>query len=441
VARDSPAFRSVAPKLGFVAPLDGLRGFGIAVVVLGHASGDRIQGFLSIIDCFFILSGFLIVTLLLQEQRSTGGVDFRKFYSRRAVRLLPALWVNLVFWLLVGVVAELAGKHYLTDIGKNVAASFLYVYHLFFPVSMELIRGVPAGHDAERVLSPLWTLSIEEHFYLVVPLLVVFAMKRNLVKTLAATLAAIWLGINVHRLLGYTGPLMDPTAPAFVRLMWMARPEALLVGSALALVNAHIPESFTDRHRKVLLPVGATALVAWLLSMQTSHTLIRDHISTWFYWPLAPRIGSLDSYGNGPVDDRWYYFRFNHFLSQALFLVAIFAILRYRDWWAPRLFSVKPLTFLGRLSYTLYIWHSVPIVLVKLVAPDLNWVATTAFVGVASVALALPIYRFVELPVLGMKLRFSAEKETLDLRTGKVIATPGQDGDNTSAGAPPPSGP
>ena len=110
MARDSPAFRSVAPKLGFVAPLDGLRGFGIAVVVLGHASGDRIQGFLSIIDCFFILSGFLIVTLLLQEQRSTGGVDFRKFYSRRAVRLLPALWVNLVFWLLVGVVAELAGK-------------------------------------------------------------------------------------------------------------------------------------------------------------------------------------------------------------------------------------------------------------------------------------------------------------------------------------------
>ena len=278
-------------------------------------------------------------------------------------------------------------------------------------------------------------------FYLVVPLLVMFAMKRNLVKTLAATLAAIWLGINVHRLLGYTGPLMDPTAPAFVRLMWMARPEALLVGSALALVNAHIPESFTDRHRKVLLPVGATALVAWLLSMQTSHTLIRDHISTWFYWPLAPGIGSLDSYGNGPVDDRWYYFRFNHFLSQALFLVAIFAILRYRDWWAPRLFSVKPLTFLGRLSYTLYIWHSVPIVLVKLVAPDLNWVATTAFVGVASVALALPIYRYVELPVLGMKLRFSAEKETLDLRTGKVIATPGQDGDNTSAGAPPPSGP
>ena len=175
--------------------------------------------------------------------------------------------------------------------------------------------------------------------------------------------------------------------------------------------------------------------------MQTSHTLIRDHISTWFYWPLAPGIGSLDSYGNGPVDDRWYYFRFNHFLSQALFLVAIFAILRYRDWWAPRLFSVKPLTFLGRLSYTLYIWHSVPIVLVKLVAPDLNWVATTAFVGVASVALALPIYRYVELPVLGMKLRFSAEKETLDLRTGKVIATPGQDGDNTSAGAPPPSGP
>jgi hypothetical protein len=196
------------------------------------------------------------------------------------VRLLPALWVNLVFWLLVGVVAELAGKHYLTDIGKNVAASFLYVYHLFFPVSMELIRGVPAGHDAERVLSPLWTLSIEEHFYLVVPLLVVFAMKRNLVKTLAATLAAIWLGINVHRLLGYTGPLMDPTAPAFVRLMWMARPEALLVGSALALVNAHIPESFTDRHRKVLLPVGcdgAGGMAA--VDADLAHTDPRPHLN------------------------------------------------------------------------------------------------------------------------------------------------------------------
>jgi len=68
---------------------------------------------------------------------------------------------------------------------------------------------------------------------------------------------------------------------------------------------------------------------------------------------------------------------------------------------------------------------------IKLVAPDLNWVVTTAAVGIVSVLISLPVYHYVELPVLKAKLKFSAEKEALDLRTGKMVRTDGSD-------APPP---
>lgn len=432
VATPQP-FVSRAPKLGFVAPLDGLRGFGIAVVVLGHASVDRIQGFATIIDCFFVLSGFLITTLLLQERRSTGGIDLRKFYSRRAVRLLPALWVNLVFWILVGVAAQLAGKDYLRDILKNAAASFLYVYHLFYPVGLELISEPATGREAERVLSPLWTLSLEEHFYILIPITIVVFVKRNRMLALAGVLAAIWAAVAVHRAVGYTGPFVSPGSPAVLRLFWLARPEALLLGTVLAIVNAHVPEEWTRRHQGRLLAVGSVAFVGWLLSMQTSHTLIRDHVSADLYWPYLPDNATLDSYGSGPADDQMYYFRFAHSLTQAIFAVVLLPMVRFPAWWASRLMSWKPLAWLGRLSYTLYIWHSVPIVVVKLVAPDLHWVLTTAVVGVLSVAISLPVYRWVELPVLKAKLRFSAEKEALDLRTGKMVRT---DGGAPDGGAP-----
>ena len=86
---------SKAPRLRHVAPFDGIRGFGVIGVMAGHALPDATLSFSAIVDVFFVISGFLITTLLLQEHRDTGRVDVRKFYARRILRLLPALYVML----------------------------------------------------------------------------------------------------------------------------------------------------------------------------------------------------------------------------------------------------------------------------------------------------------------------------------------------------------
>ena len=112
-----------------------------------------------------------------------------------------------------------------------------------------------------------------------------------------------------------------------------------------------------------------------------------------------------------------------HALGQFTVLFAIIPWVRYPQWWASKVMAIKPFTWLGRLSYTLYIWHSVPIIALELVAPDMNWLLRVAVVGVSSVLISLPVYYLIELRVMGMKLKFSAEKESLDLRTGKMVDT------------------
>ena len=83
------AFVSKAPKLGLVGGFDGMRGIGVCMVLVGHALFEYVESWVTIVDTFFVLSGFLITTLLLQETRTTGSIDLKKFYSRRAVRLFP----------------------------------------------------------------------------------------------------------------------------------------------------------------------------------------------------------------------------------------------------------------------------------------------------------------------------------------------------------------
>ncbi len=86
-------FRTRAPKLGHQPALDGIRGYGIIAVLLGHSFiNGWVQSFAAVVDIFFVVSGFLIITLLLEESNKMGSVNLRNFYRRRALRLLPVLF-------------------------------------------------------------------------------------------------------------------------------------------------------------------------------------------------------------------------------------------------------------------------------------------------------------------------------------------------------------
>src|ERR1700675_3390427 len=181
--------RGTSRTLVHVSALNGLRGIAVLLVVGSHATIafrpaliDTVLpgGFLGV-DIFFVLSGFLITSLLLNEQSKTpsGHVSFRGFYRRRALRLLPALFALLAAHLIYTLVTGL-------PIGLEIESIFAA---LFYVSNWVMVR----GHDLSGGLQHLWTLSVEEQFYLVWPILIValVGIRRSLRFTLWVLCAAI----------------------------------------------------------------------------------------------------------------------------------------------------------------------------------------------------------------------------------------------------------
>lgn len=156
IPQASPAF-----ALAYNPALDGLRGVAILLVILSHAHAPLFDGAFYGVDLFFVLSGFLITTLLLQELQCNGRVDYWRFYRRRLWRLMPALVLMLLAYC---VFAPMLWPE-LKDVYSDALMSLLYLadYGIAF-------------FDSPGTLLHMWSLSVEEHFYLVwPPLLVVLA--------------------------------------------------------------------------------------------------------------------------------------------------------------------------------------------------------------------------------------------------------------------------
>src|SRR4051812_6768605 len=142
--------------------LDGLRGCAVIAVVLFHLD-VLVNGFLGV-DVFFVLSGFLITTLVLAEHERTGTVSLRRFFLRRSLRLYPPVLVTVVFFLAVAVGARaFAGRFIVADVLHDAGVAVLYVANL---------SSMPSG-----LLDHTWTLALEEQFYLVWPALLLVALK------------------------------------------------------------------------------------------------------------------------------------------------------------------------------------------------------------------------------------------------------------------------
>ena len=146
----TPAFVSRAPRLGFVGGFDGVRGIGILMVLFNHAYSDLSPSFAGIIDVFFVMSAFLITTLLLQEHRDSDTIsDAQVLLATRAVRLLPSAYLCIVAWFVVTI---LFARDRLSTLVGEAAAAVTYLYQIFYPVGLGAID--PAG-VAEPVDRPV----------------------------------------------------------------------------------------------------------------------------------------------------------------------------------------------------------------------------------------------------------------------------------------------
>ncbi|MCZ7628099.1 MAG: acyltransferase [Microthrixaceae bacterium] len=163
-------FTSVAPKLGHQPPLDGLRGYFMVAVLFAHFSYANFASFAAAVDVFFVVSGFLITTLLLEEDRKSGSISLRNFYKRRALRLLPMLYIVIgVTVVSIFVAMTIYGTNttagvpdditygQLWEITKSDAvAGAFYVYHVIHPVGIEILTGeFPRDPTSDPAVEPL----------------------------------------------------------------------------------------------------------------------------------------------------------------------------------------------------------------------------------------------------------------------------------------------
>ena len=420
---------SKAPRLGFIGGFDGFRGFGIMLVLFEHSYYQFAESAAGAIDVFLAMSAFLILTLLMQEYRQNGDLSIKKFYSRRAVRLLPSAYLCMGSWLAIALIFD---RDRLSSIFQEVVAGVLYVYHWVFPVGYQV---VDPERFAKLEISHFWSLSVEEQFYMVIAITALVCLRKNWMKPLAAFMVAGAIFIGVQRFMGISGPWpggpsnSSPPARA-LSLLWLNRPDALMWGLALAVLNSELPTELSAKTQRRIAAAGWVSVATLLAAFFSSSMILQDigdRIGVWVpYVPFAPATAA-------EAADGLYWIEFGHTVSAVAGCIMILAFVRSPGWRFNPVLSIKPLRYLGRMSYTIYVWHTLFYFLVYAAVrfvygfdkfpPGSETIAPVLVL--AALAGSWPIYHYIERPLMKVKLKFASESETLDLTTGKMVKVEG----------------
>jgi peptidoglycan/LPS O-acetylase OafA/YrhL len=354
--------RAATPRhFGYQPALDGIRAFAVAAVLFYHAGESwAVGGFLGV-DTFFVLSGFLITTLLVTEWANRGTVDLLNFWIRRARRLLPAL-----FLVMVGIIVYagvFAGNSELDRIRGDAIASIGYVANWRFIFSGQ------SYFDQFTQPSPLrhmWSLAIEEQFYLVWPLIVtgILWWRRSLRVLIGACVVLIAGSATLMALLYQSG--QDPSR---VYYGTDTRMQSLLFGAVVGIVLfMHGP--LRSRAARVAIRVAAVIGAGYTL---------------WLFWRMSERTDAL--YRGG-------------FLIAALAVSAVIVSVVQPDRGGLGWFlSLAPLRWIGRISYGLYLWHWPVYLTLTHARTGLDGTALLAVRIAVSLALATLSFYAVERPI------------------------------------------
>ena len=309
------------------ADIEGLRGVAVLLVVLFHAGVPGMRGGFTGVDVFFVLSGYLITDLLVKEVERTGTISFVKFYARRTRRLLPAAVLVLGVTLLLGalVFSPVEQLHYI----KSALATSVYLSNLQF------LRDASHYFAADMTTDPFlhtWSLAVEEQFYLVWPLLMLLGFgaarsRRRLVQVIGAVCVATFV--------------------ACVWITWVRKPWAFFASPARAW-------EFGLGGLACLLPValvrGRAEISRWAGWGGLAMIILAAAILSgdWLFpgaWALLPVLGTV-----------------------AVLLAGVGA----PGTGVSVPLGSPPLQWLGRLSYSWYLWHWPVLVGAAVLWPDLG---------------------------------------------------------------------
>ncbi|HWP65832.1 MAG TPA: acyltransferase family protein [Candidatus Limnocylindria bacterium] len=338
--------------------LDGIRALAVTAVLLFHAEIPGAAGGFLGVSTFFTLSGFLITRLLLADLAAAGRIDLRRFWTRRFRRLMPASLLGLALVLVLAPSAtppETLGR-----LRGDVLAALAYVSNWRF---MQTAQSYFAIFEDPSPVQHFWSLSIEEQFYLVYPLLVLglWRLRPRLVAGLAVPLAALAL------LTVLDGVLLAASGASQARVYYGTdtRAPELLVGALLALWMAR-PE-WRPPSRALTEAGGMAALAASVAAVVVLHE-------------------------NSPALDRG---------GLAAYGVATAALLHaaVRPTLVARVLSFEPLRRLGRISYGVYVYHWPVFLWLDAERTGLALGALVALRVSVTIALAAASYALVEWPI------------------------------------------
>ncbi len=354
-------------EMGYLPGLDGIRAIAVLGVMLYHADLTWISGGFLGVDVFFVLSGFLITSLILEEYDRSGSVRFSQFYLRRARRLLPAVA------LLLAVVAAAAAFVYhdmARQVRADVIASMFYVNNWKYVVDQasyfEFIGRPP-------VLKHLWSLSVEEQFYLIWPAVAYLIVRRSGRRGVAVVALALALASTAWMIvLSVRNGFPDYADPSRAYFGTDSHAMGLLVGAVLATFwrPGRLRADVTTGARAVITAIGVTALLGVV-----GFFLLVGEFTPWMYT------------GGG-------------FLALAVVVAVLIAAATHPAAPLGRWLGTQPWRYTGQRSYGLYLWHW-PIFMVTRPNLDigLDGVPLLALRFALTFAIAELSFRYVEMPI------------------------------------------
>lgn len=350
--RAGQAFRPDLPSR--IPSLDGLRAISIAMVLLGHLVGTRnfpaslaFTGHLAAagVRVFFVISGFLITGLLLKEWDKTAQISLKQFYLRRVFRIFPA------FYLYVGVVLVLVWQKVVAVLPGDLLHALTYTMNYHHPHSW--------------ILAHLWSLAVEEQFYLIWPALLLLAAPRRAMKAAAAVLLlAPFIRLGTWQFF--------PSVQPYYGQEFEAVADALASGCLLA--GAYNTLGTWTRYQRLLRSPAFWVVPAVLVATQYSG---------------AARLMLLAGQS----------------LMNLCIVLIIERMVRYPDTFSGRLLNLAPVRWVGVLSYSLYLWQQC-----YLNRHSDTWATAFPVNLILAVVTATASYYVVERPFLKLKERLSAPK-------------------------------
>jgi peptidoglycan/LPS O-acetylase OafA/YrhL len=345
--------RGDSAGLTYQPQLDGIRALGVLCIIAFHARGHVFPGGYIGVDVFFVLSGFLITVLLLQEHAALGTVSLKRFYVRRALRLLPAL---LVVCASVMTVASFVPR--LEERTETMRGSLAALTYTAAPAAA-------FGWADLGLMLHTWSLSVEEYFYLFWPLLLLALLRRHrpvleraLILLLIAAIAYRWWAA-------------DSAGWSITRIAYGpdSRLGQLLVGCALAVFLAKVTPRLRAWH-------GAAALALLVAFVLLPFGQVND-----FYYHGGSTAVALGS------------------------AVLIAACMAGPSSALSRLLSTRPMVWIGRRSYGIYLWNP-PLVGITAATPVPGRLQLPVKLALTFLVPALS-YRWIERPFLRLGRRLS----------------------------------